>query len=69
MTTHALHNVAPTRSISLFDRVASAYAVYRQRRQLADLDAHMRSDLGLTESDVLRETNRSVWDVPAAWRA
>ena len=69
MTTNTMHRVAPTHTNNLLTRVAAAYAVYRQRRQLADLDAHLRADLGLTEADVLRETNRSVWDVPTSWRA
>lgn len=68
MTTHTLHRTAPARSTSLLSRIASAYHLYRQRRQLADLDAHLRADLGLTESDILRESRRSAWDVPACWR-
>ncbi|MEL7212781.1 MAG: DUF1127 domain-containing protein [Pseudomonadota bacterium] len=69
MTTHTIRHTAAPRSASLLDRLSNAYGLYRQRRQLADLDAHMRADLGLTEADILRETNRSVWDVPQGWRA
>ncbi len=69
MTTHTMHRTALTRSTSLLDRLSNAYGLYRQRRQLADLDAHLRADLGLTEADILREANRSVWDVPQGWRA
>lgn len=69
MTTHMIHRTAPARSASLLDRLSNAYGLYRQRRQLADLDAHLRADLGLTEADIQRETNRSVWDVPQGWRS
>lgn len=33
----------------------------RQRRQLAELDARLLKDIGLTESDVLRETAKPIW--------
>lgn len=69
MTTNTLHRPAPTHNTSVLGRIGAAFALYRQRRQLAELDAHMRTDLGLTEGDVLRETSRSVWDVPTGWRA
>ena len=69
MTTHTIRRSASTRPATLLDRISNAYGLYRQRRQLADLDAHLRADLGLSEADILRETNRSVWDVPQGWRA
>ncbi|WP_224825827.1 DUF1127 domain-containing protein [Cognatishimia sp. MH4019] len=69
MTTYTIHRTTSARATGLFDRIANAFSLYRQRRQLADLDAHMRADLGLTEADILRETNRSIWDAPQSWRA
>lgn len=41
----------------------------RQTRQrLADLDAHMLADIGLTEAQARREAARPLWDAPASWR-
>jgi len=53
---------------NLFAALASALGVWRQRRHLSGLDAHLRRDLGLSESDILREIDRPVWDVPQVWR-
>ncbi|MEL6596886.1 MAG: DUF1127 domain-containing protein [Pseudomonadota bacterium] len=69
MTIRTLPYSANARPVSLLSRINAAFALYRQRRQLANLDAHMRTDLGLSEADILRETTRSVWDVPTGWRA
>jgi uncharacterized protein YjiS (DUF1127 family) len=38
--------------------------VMRQRRALAQLDAHLLDDLGLTDADVRREAARAPWDMP-----
>ena len=43
-------------------RVAAAYAVHRERRELLTLDARMLADIGLTHDDVKSETSRSFWD-------
>lgn len=44
-------------------------ALYRQRRTLNDLDAHMLDDIGITKAEAEAEANRPVWDVPAFWLA
>ena len=49
-------------------RLTQAFAVLRQRRQLAQLDAAALRDMGLTQADVDCELSRSAWDVPAHWR-
>lgn len=49
-------------------RLTQAFAVLRQRRQLAWLDAAALHDMGLTQADVACELSRSAWDVPAHWR-
>jgi len=53
---------------SLFAVLSNALGVWRQRRHLEDLDAHLRRDLGLSESDIVRELERGIWDVPNTWR-
>ncbi|MCA8908655.1 MAG: DUF1127 domain-containing protein [Rhodospirillaceae bacterium] len=34
----------------------------RQRRQLADLDAHLLADIGLSAADARRESRRPFWE-------
>ena len=53
---------------SLTARIATAFAVWRQRRNLAELPSYLRHDLGLTEDQVRRESRRPIWDVPEFWR-
>jgi len=36
---------------ALFNRIATAFAVWRQRRSLASLPDHLRQDVGLTDAD------------------
>jgi uncharacterized protein YjiS (DUF1127 family) len=69
--THAASatHISARRSGSVLTRIADMFAVYRQRRALARLDAHALEDLGLTSADVAREIRRPVWDVPGYWRA
>jgi uncharacterized protein YjiS (DUF1127 family) len=54
--------------LSILSRIGDALAVWRQRRTLVDMPEHLRKDVGLTESDILRETRRPLWDVPQVWR-
>jgi len=53
---------------ALFNRIATAFAVWRQRRSLASLPDHLRQDVGLTDADIDREARRRLWDVPDHWR-
>jgi len=57
-----------TRRAPFLTMLGKAFGVWRQRRHLEGLDAHLRRDIGVTESDVLREIDRPVWDVPNTWR-
>lgn len=47
----------------------SFFSLYRQRRALADLDAHLLQDLGLTKHEAMSEAERPVWDAPSNWKA
>ena len=42
-------------------------SLYRQRRDLSRLDARQLRDVGVSETEALRESQRPVWDVPAHW--
>lgn len=42
-------------------------ALYRQRRQLAQLNDEALLDLGLTRQEALAEANRPLWDAPVHW--
>ena len=53
---------------NLVTTVLNALAVWRQRRHLGELDAHLLRDIGVTEQDLQREMERPVWDVPQNWR-
>ena len=59
---------APRGSKLSFAGVIKAFAVSRQRRQLAQLDDAALQDMGLTHADVDFELKRSAWDVPSHWR-
>ncbi|KIN61732.1 hypothetical protein Z945_2725 [Sulfitobacter noctilucae] len=52
---------------SLSVLLLSMHANWRSRRQLAQLDAHLRDDIGVTDSQAEQEAGRPVWDVPAHW--
>ena len=42
-------------------------ALWRQRRRLAELDARMLSDIGVTPAEAEREARRPVWYAPHHW--
>ncbi|SPJ23837.1 DUF1127 domain-containing protein [Palleronia abyssalis] len=43
------------------------WELYRQRRQLASLDAHLLRDLGIAPAARDAEVVRPAWDAPAHW--
>jgi len=61
------HRAARVGRLNVFIFIAAALEARRQRRALANLDAHMRHDLGLDADDIRRETDRPIWDVPQSW--
>ena len=48
--------------------LADLLALYRQRKQLAALDALQLADIGLTADQAVAEAKRPIWDAPAHWR-
>lgn len=53
---------------SLRLRVSEFFALARQRRQLAELDPHILSDIGLTQAQAAAEAQKTPWDVPNHWQ-
>lgn len=53
---------------SLLARLSGYLVIARQRQQLADLDPHQLSDIGLTADQAASEAARAPWDVPCHWR-
>lgn len=64
----AERRVALKTRVTLISSIFDVFGVWRQRRHLAGLDAHLRKDLGLGAADIIEETRRPVWDVPQRWR-
>jgi uncharacterized protein YjiS (DUF1127 family) len=58
---------APSRP-TILAALGRRVALWRSRRALAKLPAHLLEDVGLTEAEAAREARRRVWDVPANWR-
>ena len=54
-------HIARQPSHSALQRAFIALEVYRQRRALQRLDAHLLDDLGLTREDVAAESRKSLW--------
>ena len=48
--------------------LADLLALYRQRKQLAALDALQLADIGLSPDQALAESRRPIWDAPPHWR-
>ncbi len=57
---------APSKAVGL-RRIITALAVWRSRRTLSGLEAHMLEDIGITAAQAKAEANRPIWDVPAHW--
>ncbi len=47
--------------------VAKRVSVWRTRRALARLDAHLLKDVGLTAEQARHEAELTLWDVPETW--
>jgi uncharacterized protein YjiS (DUF1127 family) len=52
----------------LLAKLRFALIARTQRQQLLSLDAARLADIGVTRAQANAEANRSLWDVPKAWR-
>lgn len=50
---------------SLGRKISLAYQVYNERRALKNISDEMLADMGMTRSEINKECNRSVLDIPA----
>ncbi len=41
--------------------------VWKQRRQLRNMDSRTLNDLGISHQDAMTEANRPAWNVPVHW--
>ena len=48
-------------------RLSAWIGLWRQRRSLARLDAHLLTDIGVTREAAAREAGRPIWDAPRNW--
>lgn len=42
--------------------------LWRQRKDLANLDAHILRDIGVSPAAAEKEASRPIWDVPSHWQ-
>ena len=47
--------------------ISNLLSLYRQRRELGQLDAERLEDLGLSVTEARTEASRPFWDVPTHW--
>lgn len=52
-------------AVAAFRYMTLSHSVWRERQHLADLDSRMLEDIGLTQSDVKKETGRAYFDLPS----
>lgn len=48
--------------------VLKAFSIWRERQHLGNLDDHLLADIGVTRTDAIVETKRSIWDAPNRWQ-
>ncbi|MFK7763085.1 MAG: DUF1127 domain-containing protein [Roseobacter sp.] len=48
-------------------RITKRLSVWRTRRALARLDAHLLKDVGISAAQARHEADLTVWDVPETW--
>ncbi len=64
--TTSLYALRPRRT-GAWTWLSAALANRRSRNDLRSLDAHLLSDIGLTELEAQKEADRPAWDVPGHW--
>lgn len=63
----ALTHTARPASRDIWSRAVALVTLYRSRRALRNLDAHLLADIGLSRAEALSEASRPVWDAPSRW--
>jgi uncharacterized protein YjiS (DUF1127 family) len=62
LTRALLAHPAATAPTAVFDRIRGAFALWRSRGELAELDARLLRDIGVTADAAQREAARRPWD-------
>ncbi len=62
----AAYTVRPAHS--WISKVMTHLAVWRSRRNLAQLDARALEDIGISADEAKREAQLGLWDVPPNWK-
>ncbi|NOC43968.1 MULTISPECIES: DUF1127 domain-containing protein [unclassified Ruegeria] len=68
MTQLAIHNPCKPAKRSLVSLISQAFELSRQRRKLAQLDAAVLDDIGVTREEASAEAKRFFWDAPQFWK-
>ncbi|MCA0905375.1 DUF1127 domain-containing protein [Ruegeria marisrubri] len=68
MTQLAIHNPCKPAKRSLVSLISQAFELSRQRRKLAQLDAAVLDDIGVTPEEASAEAKRFFWDAPQFWK-
>lgn len=50
-------------------RIMAARRARKEMARIAQYDARLLDDVGLTRQDALSAAQKPIWDVPAHWRA
>lgn len=51
-----------------FTSLLSLFALWKSRRELANLDAAQLEDIGISRREAHAEAHAAPWNVPAHWR-
>ncbi|MAQ84281.1 DUF1127 domain-containing protein [Psychromarinibacter halotolerans] len=64
---HGATRFAGTRRRSVLQAIFQLSALRRQRLHLAQMDARMLDDIGVSRDEAMSEASRPVWDAPGHW--
>jgi len=56
---------APSPTPSLLASFLQAVRVWKERRELANMDASRLRDIGISQNAATREATRPIWDLPS----
>ena len=64
----ALYAPLTRRRTGALGLLAALNALWRQRKALSELDAHLLEDVGVSMEMAKNEANRPFWDIPSHWK-
>ncbi len=56
------------RRTGLLKMVADRLALYKERRNLADLPDYMLDDIGVSRTEAEEEARKEIWSAPSHWQ-